>query len=196
MGKSYEGGPVVISRYGEFACNVVEGGMLLAFYPDKGFLCGYMSGGELAFVAFDVASLFANLEEDEISQLAHGGEDVTELMSILRENGEILFLTVFPQLSSVRIKIVKGGQIVSEEAVDGIDMVSGRLGRIFLDEASVVYNIASNGDELVVGFGEASEDLATLRSVSISHWVDFSQDLATHGSKGLKKLAEKILLND
>lgn len=196
IGSSYDDGLVVISRYGEFACKVVDGGMLLSFFPDKGFLCGYAAEGDLAFVAFDVASLFANLEEDEISQLAHGGEDVADLMAILRENGEIMFLTVFPQIGSVRIKVMRGGQIRGEEVVENIDMAAGRLGKIYLDEATIAYNVASNGDELVVGIGETSPTLATMRSVSLSHRVDFPQNLNELGSKGLRKLAEQIVLND
>ena len=64
-----------------------------------------------------------------------------------------------------------------------------------IGEISLPFRVEQNGDELVVGMGEALGGRSVLDVIVVSCYVDFIDDVLAGGPKDLQRVAGKIMLN-
>lgn len=196
VGKGLFGETVIDCEYGEVAWKVDSQGELLVDFLDRGVICCYMANGDLGFVSIDLSLFFDNLTEDDLDEMAHQGDDIITLTNSLEMNGETLYLTVFPTLASVKVDLMRDDISIAERLSEEADFSLGFGGKISLDEAKIVYQIIRQGDEFVVSAGESDGVWTTLCPLSVSHHVDFVQDLMGKDPKRFQKLVRSIILND
>lgn len=194
-GLAFNGGSVVESRYGEFCSRLGEFGELMVEFIDRGIICGYLETGELAFICLDVGVFFDSLEDKNFELMVNRGDDILDLVSDLDYSGRALFLTILTRLGSLKVDLAEGEKFIATDEVEDCDFDKGYSGILSLGGINLPYQITNRGDEFVLAIGEMNSEARTVFPISVSHQVDFIDELATDDPKRFWKLADKILLN-
>ncbi len=192
--ESSRGGSVVISRFGEFSCDIGSRDELMATFPEEGLICSYTEDCKLAFVLIDLAIYFENFSEKDFDFMAKNGAELAGVVQRVRDLNQNLYMTVFPALQIVRTELWQKKKIIKyTEFTD--DAFNGRLRLLKLDEFELAFRVIKSGDEMTIGLGEIEGKNATLIPISVSNKVDYVSEITSGDTHRFSNLADKIILN-
>lgn len=190
-----EGQVVLFSQFGEIAVRTDQDKELWVDFVDLGVTCIYSSEGKLAFISLELSTLFSNLSDDDLDQMVNNGEDILGFITDLENNGEEIYLGVYPPGGDIRVNLEGASGTIAIYNDHSDDFSKGFGGDITMGEYLICYHVISQGDEFKISIGERQDDKRTVTPISVSHQLNLKKFYGSKNPNRYHELARSVLLN-